>query len=644
MGVSSGPASTIMILITANGLGRQFAGDPIFNGLRFEVRAGERIGLVGPNGAGKTTLMRLLARHDQPDYGDLYIRPGIRVSLLVQQPDFAPGATLTEIAKSGLASLLDLQRELEEAAQEIAEAEDDADRQRATRRYSELHDHLEHQDAYTIDHRVEEILCGLGFSTDDFQRAARTFSGGQQSRLMLAKLLLEAPDLMLLDEPSNHLDIETTAWLENYLARQSVAMVIVSHDRYFLDKVVTKIWELHDGKIEAYPGNYSQYWRLRTEKAKGLERQAARQQEKIADLEAYIRKYGAGQRAKQAHDREKKLARIERVETMREIVGPIMGFGEVERTGDLVIEARNLSKAYDTPLFQDLNLAILRGQCVGVMGPNGSGKSTLIKTLIGREKPDAGEVRLGHKVQIGYHDQGLESLAPQTTVVRAVWPEDDPDWVEGDVRDLLARFGLSGEIVFQTVGQLSGGEKAKAALARLAATGANVLVMDEPTNHLDIWSCEALARSILDFEGTILIVTHDRYFLNQVADRLIVLGGGRARVIEGDYETYQRLAQQEAETATASTARAMATKAAEPKPDGKPERRKRKFPYRKMADIEREIADKEALVAELEDRLGQPATWRDPIKAVETQQRHADLKRDLERLYEHWEEAAELNP
>jgi ATP-binding cassette, subfamily F, member 3 len=630
-----------MILISAQGLGRQFAGDPVFNGLKFEVRAGERIGLVGPNGAGKSTLMRLLARHDPPDYGDLYIRPGIRVSLLVQQPEFAPGATLMEVAKSGLASLLDLQRELEEAAQEIAEAEDDADRRRATRRYGELHDRLEHQDAYTIDHRVEEILCGLGFSRIDFHRAARTFSGGQQSRLMLAKLLLEAPDLMLLDEPSNHLDIEATAWLENYLARQSVAMVVVSHDRYFLDKVVTKVWELHEGKVEAYPGNYSQYWRLRTERAKVLGRQAERQQEKIADLEAYIRKYGAGQRAKQAHDREKKLARIERVGTMREIVGPIMGFGEVERAGDLVIGARNLSKAYDAPLFQGLNLTILRGQCVGVMGPNGSGKSTLIKVLIGREKPDAGEVRLGHKVHVGYHDQGLESLPPRTTVVRAVWPEDDPDWVEGDVRDLLARFGLSGEIVFQTVDQLSGGERAKAALARLAATGANLLVMDEPTNHLDIWSCEALERSILDFEGTILVVTHDRYFLNQVADRLIVLGDGRARVIEGDYETYQRLAQHEAEAAPA--ARATAPNAAEPKPDGKPERRKRKFPYRKAADIEREIAEKEALVAALEDRLGQPATWRDPLQAAEAQRRHADLTRDLEGLYEHWEEVVELD-
>src|SRR3954464_10724693 len=239
---------------------------------------------------------------------------------------------------------------------------------------------------------------------------------------------------------------------------------------------------------------------------------------------------------------------------MREIVGPRMGFGEVDRAGDVVIEARNLSKAFDKPLFRDFNLQVQRSQCVGVMGPNGAGKTTLIRALIGREKADAGEVKLGHKVQVGYHDQGLETLPPATTVVRAVWPEDDPDWVQGDVRDLLARFGLSGDIVFQTVGQLSGGEKAKAALARLSATGANVLVMDEPTNHLDIWSCEALERSIREFEGTVLVVSHDRYFLNQVADRPIVVASGRAQVIEGDYETYQRLAQQQAEREQARAA------------------------------------------------------------------------------------------
>lgn len=635
-----------MILVSAQGLGRQYSGDPIFTDLKFEIQTGERIGLVGPNGVGKTTLMRVLARLDQPEYGDLYVRPGIRVSLLRQQPDFGPDESLMSVARSGLASLVELQTELEEAAQEMSEADDDADRIRASRRYDEINERLQHQDAYSIEHRVEEILGGLGFSTVDFQRNARTFSGGQQSRMMLAKLLLQSPDLMLLDEPSNHLDIQTTTWLESYLARQAVSMVIVSHDRYFLDKVVTKIWELLDGKIEGYPGNYTQYWKLRSEKAKVLQRQSERQQEKIADLESYIRKYGAGQRSKQAHDREKKLARIERVDTMRDIVGPVMGFGEVDRSGDIVVEARKLSKAFDKPLFQDFNFSLLRGQCVGILGPNGAGKTTLIKTLIGREKADAGEVKLGHKVLIGYHDQGLHSLTPETTVVRAVWPEDDPDWVEGDIRSLLARFGLTGEQAFQTVGALSGGEKAKAALARLAATSANLLVMDEPTNHLDIWSCDALERSILEFEGTVLVVSHDRYFLNQVADRIVAVANGRARVIEGDYETYQRLVNQEAEAASAKTkaaeisAKSVDGAATSP---GKTDKRKRKYPYRKAADVEREIAEVEAEVADIEDKLGIPATWKDPVKARDIQLKHDEKKAKLVSLYEHWEEALELN-
>ncbi len=631
-----------MILVSATDLGRQYAGDPIFLGLRFEIRAGERIGLVGPNGAGKTTLMKLLAREEQPEYGHLHVRPGVRVSLLRQEPDFSPDDTLMEVAKSGLANLIVLQDEMEEAAREIAEAEDDDDRLRANRRYEELRDRVEHQDAYAIDHRVEEVLGGLGFATSDFTRAAKTFSGGQQSRLMLAKLLLESPDLMLLDEPSNHLDIATTEWLENYLSRQSVGMVVVSHDRYFLDKVVTKIWELHNGDLASYPGNYSQYWRLRTEKARLLEKQADKQQEQIEDLEAYIRKYGAGQRATQAKDREKKLARIEKVETMREIVGPVMGFGEVDRSGDIVIEAREVSKAYAKPLFSKFNFSLLRGQCVGVMGPNGSGKSTLLKILIGREKADSGAAKLGHRVQVGYYDQGLDSLPPRTSVVRAVWPEDDPDWVEGDVRDLLAKFGLSGDLAFQTVDRLSGGEKGKAALARLAATGANLLVMDEPTNHLDIWSCESLERSIREFEGTVLVVSHDRYFLNAVADRLIVVADGRARTIEGDYETYQRLAQQESAGATAK-ADASGVKNPSPPDPSKAEKKKRKFPYRKIADLEREVAEAEARIAEMEEALARPETWKDAETARATQSKYDEQKMTLARLYEHWEETVELN-
>jgi ATP-binding cassette subfamily F protein 3 len=634
-----------MNLISGHGLGRQFDSDPIFLGLNLELRSGERVGLVGPNGAGKTTLIKLLARTEEPDWGQVSVRSGIRVGLLRQIPDFDPALPLLEVAKSGLASLYELQAELEEAAREMAEAETDSERTVATRRYEELRERIEHQDAYSIDHRVEEILSGLGFSSDELSRAAGTFSGGQQSRLMLAKLLLESPDVMLLDEPSNHLDIETTEWLESYLSRQPVAMVVVSHDRYFLDQVVTSIWELNFGELQVYPGNYTRYWKLKEERAKVLERQAERQEEEIEDLKEYIAKYSAGQRAKQAKDREKKLSRIERVATMRSVEGPVMGFGEVDRTGDIVLEARDLTRAFDQPLFSDFSLQVLRGQCVGILGPNGSGKSTLLKTLIGHEPANRGESRRGHKVRIGYLDQGLESLSPTTTLVRAVRPEDDARWVDQDTRDLLARFGLSGDIAFQPVSQLSGGERSKASLAKLAATNANVLALDEPTNHLDLWSRAALERSIQEFEGTVIVISHDRYFLNQVADRIIEVRDGRARVVEGNYETFERLRKAERSGTPANT-----SKSVQPIDEirgrggaKKSAPRKRKFAYRKPAEIEREIQALEAEFAATESLLGSPETYREPDRARQTQTRYDDLRRQIATLYEHWEEALERN-
>ena len=634
-----------MILTSAQGLGRQYSGDPIFNDLAFEVRAGERIGLVGPNGAGKTTLIRLLAGTDQPDYGQLFVRPGIRISLLQQEIVFAPGETLIDVVKSGLASLIDLRRELEEAAQEMAEAEDDGRPRaglaalrrapRSDRAPGRLLDRPSRRGSADgpglqrgrVSPACDDVLRRPAVADDARQAAAREPRPDAPGRALqppryrddrMARELPGAPagrdgrrePRPLFPRQGRHQDLGAAPGPDHGLPGQLQPVLAAAH---------------REGQGARAPV-----------------RAAGREGREARSVHPQVRRRPA---RKQAHDRERKLERLERerVETLRDVVGPVMRFDEVERSGDIVVEARKLSKAYDTPLFHDLSLTIDRGECVAVIGPNGSGKTTLIKTLIGREKPDRGEVKLGHKVQVAYHDQGLESLDPDTTVVRAVWPEDDPDWVEGDVRNLLARFGLTGEIVFQTVGQLSGGEKAKAALARLCAVAANLLVMDEPTNHLDIWSREALERSINEFEGTVSGREPRPLFLEQgrrPAGRLVGRPGPRDRGRLRDVSTLDSKRKRARPEGRVGRAPAASRPNSVPAPSDK---KKRKFPYRKAVEIEREIGELETAVAELEDQLGQPATWRDPVKAVGTQERHIELKQRLETLYEHWETALEAN-
>ena len=537
-----------MLLLSCTDLSRGFDEGPLFENVGFELHAGERVGLVGPNGVGKTTLLRLLVGADKPDDGEVRLHAGAHVALLHQQPDFPPGRSLFLEAKSALDELLAAHDDMIHTAEALAKATDESERKSLASRYDRLHELLSHHDAFNLDHRIEQVLTGLGFGREDFHRSVETFSGGQQSRLMLAKLLLSAPDVMLLDEPSNHLDIDTTGWLEEYLVKQHEAMLIVSHDRYFLDRVVTKVFELHANRVTSYPGNFKQYWRLRQERYEAELKAYESQKEYIEKQEEYIRRVHYGQLHKQAASRQKQIDKIERLERPTLVEGPRMHFGEVRRAGDVVLSAEDLSKSYDRPLFKDLSFSLPRGRRLGVMGPNGSGKTTLLRVLLGDEEPDSGKVQRGHLTEFGYYDQHLKSLSADLPVMRAVWPEADPDAVEQGMRDLLSRFGLTGDQVYQRVGELSGGEKSRAALAKLVAQGVNVLVLDEPTNHLDLWACDALEQALTAFDGTVIVVSHDRYFLNRVVDLLLVLDGqGNTQVIHGNYDTYELMrAQQDA--------------------------------------------------------------------------------------------------
>jgi ATP-binding cassette subfamily F protein 3 len=630
-----------MLLLSCNRLSRGFDEGPLFEDIGFELFVGDRVGLVGPNGAGKTTLMRILAGHDRPDDGDVRRHAGARVGLLRQLPEVDEERSLFAEARSGLDELLAAQDEMVCTAEALAKATDETERKQLAARYDRLHELLSHHDAFQVDHKVEEILDGLGFLKEDYQRPVRTFSGGQKRRLMLAKMLLSAPDVMLLDEPSNHLDIDATRWLEDYLVRQPEAMLIVSHDRYFLNRVVTKVFELHAGRITSYPGNYQAYVRQREERYERQMKEWEAQKEYIDKQEDYIRRVNYGQLHKQAESRKKALERLDRVERPTMVETPKMHFGEVRRAGDVVIEAENLGKAYDRPLFHGLSFQVKRGRRLGIMGPNGSGKTTLLRILLGDEEPTSGEVKRGHLVDFGYLDQHLKALPDDQPVIRAIWPEPDPEIDEQRMRNLLARFGLVGDQIYQEVGKLSGGERSRAALARLVAMEVNVLVLDEPTNHLDIWACDALERALLEFEGTVIVVSHDRYFLNRVVDLLVVFENGKASVIHGNYDTYERmrLLQQSAPSKKKDESKEPPRSSASTKPP----KRKRRFPFRKTEEIEADIATTEARVRELEAAMASPELYREAGKIKETTQAFEETKSRLAQLYEHWEEAVELN-
>ncbi|MBC7249233.1 MAG: ABC-F family ATP-binding cassette domain-containing protein [Anaerolineae bacterium] len=621
-----------MSILTANGLAKSYGVQDVFRNVSIQIARGDKIGLVGPNGEGKTTLLRILAGLEEPSAGTVHRARGLRVGYLPQIVELDGERTVYDEMLTAFAEL----RAQEDELRRLEEAMGDpARREEAMRRYDDLLTRFELAGGYTYEARIRQVLAGLGFSAEEWEQPLGQLSGGQKTRALLARLILQDHDLLLLDEPTNHLDLSALEWLENHLIQWPGSLVVVAHDRRFLDKVAGRIWDLDFGRLEEYPGNYSRYAALRAERMARRQAEYEAQQEYIAKTEAFIQRYKSGQRSKEARGRQKRLERMERLERPRQARTINLRLQADGRSGDLVLTSEGVTIGYDPqqPLFTCPKLILLRGQRAALIGPNGAGKTTFLKTVLGHIPPLAGEIRLGASVKIGYMAQTHESLDPANTVLDEILEVKNLPLEKA--RTFLGRFLFLGDDVFKRVGDLSGGERSRVVLAKLTLQEPNFLLLDEPTTHLDLPSQEVLQEVLVNFPGTILLVSHDRYLIDALATQVWVLEKGRLRVYPGGYAEYllQREAesQQAAEKAAQERARTQAQKRQEDQEKARQREAQRRA--RRIAQLEEEIAALENRLQELsrELTLASHAQALDRVRAlgVEYEQVETELNRRM---------------
>src|SRR5262244_2948622 len=518
---------------------KSFGAQDVLRGASLQINPGEHVGLVGRNGAGKTTIFNLVTQEITPDRGEVVRARGLKLGLLAQHVHFAEGSTVHESALAAFGHLQQIEHEMHELEHRMSDA--GADLEKILARYSDLQHEYEREGGFEYSAKAEAILQGLGFDRESWQMETAKLSGGQQNRLGLACLLLSEPDVLLLDEPTNHLDVSAVEWLEEFLQNYAAGFVIVSHDRYFLDRACRRIIEVENGVATNYKGNYSDYLVEREERREIQQRAFENQQRLIARTEEFIRRNLAGQKTKQAKSRRNMLERLERVDAVRaEAASGDFRLPQVERAGTHVLTIKDGEIGYGhNVLARDISLILRRGECLGVIGPNGSGKTTFVKTILGKIDLLSGELRWGSKVEIGYYAQQLEDLDDRNEIIMELRRAGPSTATSGELRSFLARFLFFGDDVYKQVRDLSGGEKGRLALAKLIYSGVNVLVLDEPTNHLDIPSREALEAALEAYEGTIVTISHDRYFLDRVATQILALdGAGHIDHYNGDYTEY----------------------------------------------------------------------------------------------------------
>jgi ATP-binding cassette, subfamily F, member 3 len=639
-----------MAVVIASDLGKDVAGEPLLRGISFKLERRDRMTLSGRNGAGKTTLLRMLAGEASVDQGELVLAKGAKVSLHDQRPPRDRDLSLRDYVLSGARELVALETQLSELEQAMAAGSHD---EATLNGYAETQGRLEHAGGYGWRQRALATLRGLGFRDEaDLDRSLHTFSGGELTRASLGRALVGAPDLLLLDEPTNHLDIESLEWLEQHLVGLDAAIVLVAHDRWFLEAVGTSVLELEGGRGRFFPGPWHAWRRERAARELALGRAIERQQAEIARLERFVDRFRAGTRARQAQSRAKQLARMERINRDRTDGASLrFAFKPPERTGRVVFELTDgkISVGGSAPgarrLLDGAELWLERGEHVSLVGPNGAGKTTLIETLAGlrelgvaaseRAPAVEGKLRTGHNVKLGFLSQHADELGSTTarSVVEAA--QHATGLTPGKARALLGRFLFSGEEADKPLDVLSGGERRRLSLAILVSSGANVLILDEPTNHLDLESREALEQALAEFPGALLLVSHDRALLDAVGTRTVAFEDGDLHSYVGGWPEYVRVREERARTAAA--AKPPTARPAKPpnrNTGGKPSAQ------RDQERLEQQIGEAEAALRRLEDELADPAAWSGPEASARSAARHEAARRTVEQLYERLERIA----
>lgn len=640
-----------MILLQLNDITKSFDGDDIFNNVDLEVKTGERIGIVGRNGAGKSTLMKIIAGVEDYDSGHISKIKNLKMGYLTQQMTLNTNQTVIAEMTKPFEHIKEMQEQMKFETDWLAKhaEEYDTDEYKAhIARYESISNQFEQQEGYQYESKIKTVLHGLNFTEDDFNRPINDFSGGQKTRLSLAQMLLNEPDLLLLDEPTNHLDMETTQWLESYLNYFKGAIIIISHDRYFLDKIVNQIYDVALGDVQHYVGNYGQFIEQRDKYYQKKMQEYESQQAEIKKLETFVEKNIArASTSGMAKSRRKMLEKIELInKPILDAKSANIEFDFERNTGNDVFHIKNLAIGYDEPITSNINLEITKGDHIAIIGPNGIGKSTLIKTIAERQPKISGDIIKGANLKIGYYDQKQAEFKSTKSILDYIWDQ-YPTMNEKDVRAVLGRFLFVQDDVKKVINDLSGGEKARLQLALLMLERNNVLILDEPTNHLDIDSKEMLEQALLNFDGTLLFVSHDRYFINQLANKVFDLDTTGGTLYLGDYQYYvDKLEETEALKSMHEQSQVEQQIDNTPKTnnyiDQKQQKKEQRQITRKIEQCELAIEDYEAQIDDLNVQLTKPEIFSNPDKANDIAIAKAETEQKLEQVMSEWAELQEL--